>query len=389
MLGLHTTVHLTSTPLKCTPEESARFGITFVYADNENNTILVCIGSSLQICDPPEAQPRLLAGNQRENGFRDGIGPEARLSTVHGIVVSKQTVFFTDWMNNCIREIAIDGTVHTLYGAKPQLSGVCGESGFSDGFGTSARFHRPWGICLYANDTELLVVDGFNSCIRRIDRKRGLVTTLALQSAKTQGTRPEMQCMFFPNTIQVGPDGLVYVGSPSSHQILCITMSNLTFTASDFYGDIPNTYRPVSMHITASGKMLVGYTGYQTPGRYMRDTKLVSWRGTQVWCGDKNTVYYRHNSKVEICSCLSLALSQNTRTGRSTLWITDCQKKSRLLCLRPRINWPFLRVLLVAIKKPVHQGLFGLLPTYTHNHQTYSPVFDIIIHLLENMYFLQ
>jgi len=121
--NVRTTVHIqkkTATSTTSTPEVQARNGITMVFADSVHNTVIVCIGSSLQLCDPPEAAPQLLAGCREQNGFRDGPRSQARLSTVHGVCVDRnKVVVFTDWMNNCVRRIGPDGHVRTLYGAAP------------------------------------------------------------------------------------------------------------------------------------------------------------------------------------------------------------------------------------------------------------------------------
>jgi len=60
-------------------------------------------------------------------------------------------------MNNCVREITTDGYVRTLYGPGPMHSK---EHGFRDGYGHTALFRRPWGLCLYNEDCEIIVVGG-------------------------------------------------------------------------------------------------------------------------------------------------------------------------------------------------------------------------------------
>ena len=72
-----------------TAEYRASQAITMVFADCDRNRIILCMGSSLQTCEPPESEARLLAGCQYENGFKDGVCAEARLSTVHGVAVAR------------------------------------------------------------------------------------------------------------------------------------------------------------------------------------------------------------------------------------------------------------------------------------------------------------
>jgi len=135
-----------SKPLCSSAESKAKNAISMVFADCVRNTVLISIGSLLHACDPPTSKARLLAGNQNENGFCNGQRGDARHSNVAGVAVARDgSIFFTDWMNNCIREITTGGYVRTLYGAAPNN---VSEYGFSNGYCLATRFHRPWGLCL-------------------------------------------------------------------------------------------------------------------------------------------------------------------------------------------------------------------------------------------------
>ena len=104
--NIHTTVHMHSKSVCSSAESKAKSAISMVFADCVRNSVLISIGSSLHTCDPPTSQARLLAGNQDEHGFCDGQRGDARLSTVAGVAVARDgSIFFTDWMNHCVREI--------------------------------------------------------------------------------------------------------------------------------------------------------------------------------------------------------------------------------------------------------------------------------------------
>ena len=79
---VHTTVQIHNTTTCHTPEARAKQAISMVFADNVNHGIILCIGSSLHVCDPPESKAVLLAGCQNENIFRDGQQTDARLSAI-------------------------------------------------------------------------------------------------------------------------------------------------------------------------------------------------------------------------------------------------------------------------------------------------------------------
>jgi len=80
--NVRTTVHIHNQSACMSAESRAKLAITMVFADCVHDSVIVCIGSSLHICDPPDSTARLLTGCQNENGFRDGQRDEARLSTV-------------------------------------------------------------------------------------------------------------------------------------------------------------------------------------------------------------------------------------------------------------------------------------------------------------------
>jgi len=246
-----TSVHISNKTEANTSDESdelrVKYAITMVHADCIHNTVFVGIGSSLQMCRPPETAARLVAGCQHETGFRDGHRGDARLSTVHGVAVDcKLFVFFTDCMNNCVREVATNGQVRTIYGAPPTSLyrlDTPGISGFRDGIGTDARFHRPWGLCFCNQESEIIVVDSNNSSLRRIDRSSGYVSTIQIQQDlspdSVTGIVPQPTQLFYPNTICTAHScfnntnaksqnaAYIYVVSASCFEVLRIYISRV------------------------------------------------------------------------------------------------------------------------------------------------------------------
>jgi hypothetical protein len=388
--NIHHKVHISTQLDHKAAEVSARHAITMVHADNINNRIIVCIGASLHKCEPPETGLVLLAGCQEQNGFRDGPCSTARLSVVHGVAVDRhKCIVFTDWMNNCIREISCDGYVKTLYGALPVAPDMHGVYGFCDGYANQARFHRPWGICLCEQENALLVVDGCNSHVRHIDRLTAYVKTLPLQqdmaghSITGEAVVPTQ--LLYPTTILVAQDDSFYVLNGSSHEILHIDIRTMMFRPVPHYHGVDTSYRPATIDMTPTGKLLVGYTGYDFKNR-MRDTKHVSLCGTELWKATRHVIYYQHRSKLEICACFSLALAVNVRTHAATVWITDCcYSESRLLCVHLELKWSFYRVLLLAVLKPTHGCLLARLPMCTHQGRITCPILRHIVTILQGV----
>ena len=392
--NVRTTVQIhnkTATSAVSTPEAQACHGITMVFADSVHNTVIVCIGSSLQLCDPPETAPQLLAGCREQTGFRDGPRSQARLSTVHGVCVDRnKVVLFTDWMNNCVRQIGTDGHVRTLYGAAPVSLHLPGPRGFQDGFANTARFHHPWGLCLYAEQTQIIVVDAHNSSIRRIQRSTAHVSTIPIKQDMSVQTinglteAPVPTQLLYPSTIHVARNGEVMVVSPSSHDVFRINLETMMFRSVSIYCGVDMSHRPVCVDVTASGKLLVGFTGYYyDAAMHVRDHKIVNYEGWQLYCADRNPVYYSQNSKLEICTCLCFSLAVNADTCEATLWISDCRAESRLLRVRLELKWEFLRVLLLGVLKPARNTLLALLPACTHHGRSVCPILQHIVRILQ------
>jgi len=158
----------------------------------------------------------------------------------------------------------------------------------------------------------------------------------------------------------------------------------MQFRPISFYHGITPCYRPSCMDITPSGRLLVGYTGYDKHNS-MRDTKMVHIMETQLWRSPRKTLYYKLGSTTEICPCTSVSLAVNARTYAATLWISDCEAESRLLRVHLSINWRFLHVLLLAVFKPTHRTCFALLPICVYNGSTCCPILDHIIAMLKGI----
>jgi len=388
--NVHTTVHLHNVSPSASAESQAKQAITMVFADSVRDTVIVCIGSSLQTCDPPESKPQLLAGNQNENGFMDGQRHEARLSSVKDVAVTKDgVILFTDWMNNCVREITTDGYVRTLYGPGPMHSK---EHGFRDGYGHTALFRRPWGLCLYNEECEIIVVDGLNSSLRHINRATSYVSTMNIQQDMSPSSIDPDQAilpmqLFYPSTIKLGPAGQhVYVTSGSAHAIFQINLNTMLFRAVPWNFSGNDVYRPMCMEITASEKLIVAYVGFNMKkGMSMCDTKIVSYGDLELFCVKREVIYYRLQGKVEVCVCVDFALAVDKQTHDTCVWIADCRKVSCLLRVCLELKWSFLRVLILAMKKPHPGSLFSLLPVCSHNHRIICPLLQHIVKLLQGV----
>jgi sugar lactone lactonase YvrE len=118
----------------------------------------------IQIVDPGTGQVTPLAGAWDVKGMVDGPGATARFSAPYYVIVRNDgRLLVTDFDNNRIRVVSLDGTTETLSGAT--------EAGFADGPMNTARFSRPQAMSVAANG-DIYVTDLGNFRIRRITGDR-------------------------------------------------------------------------------------------------------------------------------------------------------------------------------------------------------------------------
>jgi DNA-binding beta-propeller fold protein YncE len=111
-----------------------------------------------------------------ERGYAGDGGPAARalLNGPFDLAFDAQgNLYFSDTFNHCIRRVEGRSNIITTVAG-------CGEAGYSgdDGAATRARFHEPYGIAV-DNAGNIYAADRHNHCVRRVDAASGTVTTFA------------------------------------------------------------------------------------------------------------------------------------------------------------------------------------------------------------------
>jgi sugar lactone lactonase YvrE len=123
----------------------------------------------IEIVDPATGKPTTIAGAFDAAGMVDGAGAIARFSTPYYVVVrSDGRLVVTDYDNNRLRLVALDGTTSTLAGAT--------DAGFVDGAMAGARFSHPQAMSAAANG-DIYLTDMGNFRVRRIAGDQ--ITTVA------------------------------------------------------------------------------------------------------------------------------------------------------------------------------------------------------------------
>ena len=114
----------------------------------------------------------LIAGNSTEDGYKEGVGAEARCDVRVGFAqISEKLVVVADHFNRCLR--LIDRTTNNT----SEFSGLCREySGYQDG--GPGRFNGPESAVIdKRNKNQLLIVDRYNKSVRTVNVSSRVVDT--------------------------------------------------------------------------------------------------------------------------------------------------------------------------------------------------------------------
>ena len=158
------------------------------------------------------------AGTGAKGNAGDG-GPAvaAQLSNVFGLVRgSDRALYVCDCDNHQVRRIAADGTISTAAG-----SGAKGYAG-DGGPAAKALLNEPYEV-RFDPAGNLLVVERMNHCVRRVDAKTGVISTVAGTGGKAGfggDGGPAAACLFNqPHSIQLDAAGNLYVCDILNHRV--------------------------------------------------------------------------------------------------------------------------------------------------------------------------
>jgi sugar lactone lactonase YvrE len=191
-------------------------------------------------------------------GYADGTGSAAMFRNPNDIAIdSSGNLFVTDFQSNLIRKITPAGVVSTF-------AGTLMVNGTTDGTGTAASFHAPWGICIDGADN-LYVTDTLGQKIRKIT-PAGVVTTIAGTGTQGFADGPATSAMFWqPSGIEVDEAGNLYVCDAGNCRIRKINPLGVvttiagtgTFSSLDGPGTSATFNNPRDVCIDASGNLYI------------------------------------------------------------------------------------------------------------------------------------
>jgi DNA-binding beta-propeller fold protein YncE len=165
-----------------------------------------------------------------EPGYSGDGGPatEARLNQpFHCCMDGAGNLFVADAFNHCVRRIdARTGVITTVAGR--------GEPGYSGDGGpaTAARLREPYAV-LVDQDGDLFVVDRLNAAVRRVDARTGVITTYAGTGEPGDGGDggpADRALLAEPNAIDFDPAGDLYIADVRGCRIRKVARATGTIT---------------------------------------------------------------------------------------------------------------------------------------------------------------
>lgn len=199
---------------------------SYFFAGSDGNYIYALDSRSYAIyrLSMDGSSPTLIIGNPGTAGTADGVGTAARLGDARGLVVSGDYVYFVDSWNHTLRRFSRSSfNVETV-------AGGAGQSGTTDGTGTTARFNFPAAVCI---DGEFAyITDRLSHTVRKVSLQAsafGEVTTLAGSggvSGSTDGT-DTLARFNLPWGCAV-LNGILYVADRGNNTLRAIDLSSST-----------------------------------------------------------------------------------------------------------------------------------------------------------------
>jgi streptogramin lyase len=159
-----------------------------------------------------------------EKGYGGDGGPatKARLDQPFDVAFDRAgNLFFSDTFNHRIRKVDRAGVIITVAG-----NGTKGFGG-DGGKATDATLNEPYGVELDA-DGNLFIVDRLNYCIRRVDAKTGVISTVAGTGGKSgfggDGGPADKALLREPNGICLDGTGKLYIADVADQRVRVVNL---------------------------------------------------------------------------------------------------------------------------------------------------------------------
>lgn len=163
-------------------------------------------------------------------GYAGDGGPAsmAQLRDPFDVVLDRAgNLSFTDTMNHCVRRVdARSGVITTVAGSGRK--GYAGDGGLA----VRATLNEPYGLALDADDN-LFIVDRLNACVRRVDAATGVIRTIAgtgQAGFSGDGGPGEKAQLREPNGVALDARGNIYITDVADQRVRVLALSTGVIT---------------------------------------------------------------------------------------------------------------------------------------------------------------
>ena len=236
---------------------------------------------------------QVLAGQPGVPGTSDGTGTSARFNRPYGMCVDTSgNIYIADKNNDVIRKVTPAGVVTTI-------AGTAGTVGFVDGTGSAALFNEPNAVAVDGTGN-VYVADTGNDTIRKIT-PAGVVTTLVGTpgtSGSTDGTGPAA-LFASPAGICVDGSGNLYISDTGNSIIRKVASGNVSTTFAGTAGNVGygdgtgpsiSFNNPIGIAIDSSGNLYVADTNNNVVRKITSAAVSTTIAGSSVASGDTDGI---------------------------------------------------------------------------------------------------
>jgi streptogramin lyase len=186
---------------------------------------LAGLAGTLSAADPVPMISTVAGTGQQGDSGDGGLATKAQLNQPFDVAFdSAGNLYFSDTGNHRVRKVdAKTGIITTVAGN--------GKKGFAGdgGKATDAMLNEPYGIALDA-DGDLFIVDRLNYCVRVVDAKTGVISTVAGTGGKlgfTGDGGPATQALLRePNGICLDGKGKLYVADVADQRVRVVDLTS-------------------------------------------------------------------------------------------------------------------------------------------------------------------
>jgi streptogramin lyase len=190
--------------------------------DNKNNSLIIADvnASILYRLDLKTRSLTPIAGTgKRQHTGDNGPASDASIAGARAVALAPDgTIYLCEREGNCIRKIDAKTKIITTI-AGTSKKGYTGDNGPA----IEATFNGPKGLCVDKSG-DVLIVDTENHSIRKIDAKTNIITTLAGGHLGDDGIGgpANLAGLNRPHAICVLPNGGYLIGDSQNHRLCCV-----------------------------------------------------------------------------------------------------------------------------------------------------------------------